>query len=190
MPMDLQHLNVKFFVDQPETVDLESFLAVFNAWIQDQVIADELLIDVADYRHVWAGPGVILIGHEANYSLDNAGNRLGLLYNRKAPLPGSNNDRLRQAVRAALLAAQRLGARPGLEFSGHELQLAVNDRLLAPNTDETWQAAQPELSAFFDQLYGPGRYSLERHPEPRERFTVDVKAEGQYDVAGLLSSLS
>ena len=32
--MDLQHLNVKFFVDQPETVDLEPFLAVFNAWIQ------------------------------------------------------------------------------------------------------------------------------------------------------------
>ena len=50
--------------------------------------------------------------------------------------------------------------------------------------------AQPELTAFFDQLYGPGRYSLARHLEPRERFTVDVKAEGQYDLAGLLSSLS
>jgi hypothetical protein len=187
--MDLQHLNVKFFVDQPETVDLEPFLGVFNAWIQDQV-TDELLIDVADYRHVWAGPGVILIGHQANYSLDNAGDRLGLLYNRKAPLPGSNHDRLRQAVRAALLAAQRLGAGPGLQFSVGELQLAVNDRLLAPNTDETWEAARPELAAFFDQLYGPGRYTLERHPEPRERFTVDVRAEGQYDLAVLLNSLS
>jgi hypothetical protein len=187
--MELEHLNVKFFVDQPETVDLEPFLAVFNAWIQDQV-TDELLIDVADYRHVWAGPGVILIGHQANYSLDNAGARLGLLYNRKAPLPGSNHDRLRQAVRAALLAAQRLGAQPGLQFSAGELQLAVNDRLLAPNTDETWEAARPELAAFFDQLYGPGHYTFERHPEPRERFTVDVRAEGQYDVAGLLSSLS
>ena len=188
--MDLQHLNVKFFVDQPETVELDAFLAVFNAWIQDQVIADELLIDVADYRHVPAGPGVILIGHASNYSLDNAGNRLGLLYNRKAPLPGSNTDRLRQAVRAALLAAERLGEHPGLKFSGHELQLLVNDRLLAPNTEETWQAASPELTAFFDQLYGAGRYSLARHPEPRERFTVDLKAEGQYDLAGLLSSLS
>jgi hypothetical protein len=187
--MDLQHLNVKFFVDQPETVDLESFLGVFNTWIQDQV-TDELLIDVADYRHVWAGPGVILIGHAANYSLDNAGNRLGLLYNRKAPLPGSNRDRLQQAVRAALLAAQRLSAQPGLTFSGRELQLTVNDRLLAPNTAATWEAAQPELAGFFDQLYGPGRYTLARHPEPRERFTVDVRAEGQPDLAGLLSSLS
>jgi hypothetical protein len=187
--MDLQHLNIKFFVDQPETVDLEAFMGVFNAWIQEQV-TEELLIDVADYRHVWAGPGVILIGHEANYSLDNAENRLGLLYNRKAPLPGSNHDRLRQAVRAALLAAQRLGHAPGLKFSGGELQLAVNDRLLAPNTDEIWAAAQPELTAFFDQLYGAGHYTLQRHTEPRERLTVDVRAEGQHDLAGLLSSLS
>src|SRR5215467_12966631 len=117
--MDLQHFNVKLFVDQPETVDLAGFMAVFNSWIQDQV-SEELLIDVADYRHVHAGPGVVLIGHEANFSLDNAEDRLGLLYNRKAPLPGSNTDRLRQAVRAALLAAQRLSVAPGLKFSGGE----------------------------------------------------------------------
>ena len=187
--MELQHLNVKFFVEQPETVDLDGFMAIFNAWIQDQV-TDELLVDVADYRHVWAGPGVILIGHEANYSLDNGGNRLGLLYNRKAPLPGANSDRLRQAVRAALLAAERLGARPGLKFSGRELQLTVNDRLLAPNTGETWDACRPDLADFFDRLYGAGGYSLDRHPEPRERLTVDVRAEGQFDVPGLLSSLA
>ena len=187
--MDLQHFNVKFFVDQPETVDLEPFLAVFNGWIQDQV-TEELLIDVADYRHVAAGPGVLLIGHEANYSLDNADDRLGLLYNRKAPLPGSNSDRLRQAVRAALLAAQRLAVTPGLKFSGGDVQVIVNDRLLAPNTDDTWQAARPELAAFFDQLYGPGSYTLARHPEPRERFTVDVRAQGPHDLGRLLSSLS
>lgn len=187
--MNLQHFNVKFFVDRPETVDLAAFLAVFNSWIQDQV-TEELLIDVADYRHVWAGPGVLLIGHEANYSLDNADDRLGLLYNRKAPLPGSNSDRLRQAVRAALLAAQRLVVTPGLKFSGGDVQVVVNDRLLAPNTDETWQAARPELVAFFDQFYGPGRYTLARHPEPRERFTVDVRAQGQHDLGQLLGSLS
>ena len=187
--MDLQHFNVKLFIDQPETVDMAAFMAVFNRWIQDQV-TEELLIDVADYRHVPAGPGVVLIGHEANYSLDNAEDRLGLLYNRKGTLPGSNQDRLRQAVRAALLAAQRLAGAPGLKFSGGEAQVVVNDRLLAPNTDETWKAAQPELAAVFDQLYGPGGYTLARHPEPRERFTVDVSAPGQHDLASLLGSLS
>src|SRR5258706_10664559 len=142
MAMDLQHFNVKLFVDQPETVDLAAFMTVFNGWIQDQA-TEELLIDVADYRHVQEGPGVVLIGHEANYSLDNAEDRLGLLYNRKAPLPGSNQDRLRQAVRAALLAAQRLAVKPGLKFSGGEAQGGGNDRLLAPQTEEALESAQP-----------------------------------------------
>src|SRR5262245_37383468 len=160
--MELQHLNVKFFVDQPEGLDLEPFVGVFNAWIQDQVVADELLIDVADYRHVWAGPGVVLVGHEANYSLDNADQRLGLLYNRKSLVAGTNADRLRQAVRAALQAAQRLSQQPGVSFDGQTVQLAVNDRLLAPNTDATWDAVRPELAGFFDQLYGAGQYTLTR----------------------------
>jgi hypothetical protein len=188
--MELQHLNVKFFVSQPEPVDLEPFMGVFNAWIQDQVVPDELLIDVADYRHVWAGPGVVLVGHEANYSLDNAGQRLGLLYNRKALVPGTNADRLRQAVRAALLAAERLGQQPGVSFDGQSLQLVVNDRLLAPNNEGTWDAVRPELTAFFDRLYGAGQYTLTRRPEARERFTVDLQAHGRHDLAGLLSSLS
>jgi hypothetical protein len=173
-----------------DTVHLEEFMGVFNAWIQDQVVADELLIDVADYRHVWGGPGVVLVGHEANYSLDNGDQRLGLLYNRKAPVAGTNADRLRQAVRAALLAAERLGQRPGLRFDGQSLQLAVNDRMLAPNTEATWEAARPELSAFFDQFYGAGQYTLTRHGAARERFTVDVQVHGRRDLAGLLSSLS
>ena len=42
----------------------------------------------------------MLIGHEANYSLDNRENRLGLLYNRKAPLDGTFQSRLGQAHRA------------------------------------------------------------------------------------------
>ena len=187
--MELQHLNVKFFVAQPQAVDLEPLLAVFNAWIQEGA-TDELLVDVADYRHVPAGPGVVLIGHEANYSLDIAENRPGVLYNRKAPLPGTNQQRLRQAVRAALLAVERLGRRPGLQFTGTGLQLTVNDRLLAPNTEETLESARPDLTLFFDQLYGPDRYSLERHVEPRERFTLDVRAEGPRDMAALLSSVS
>ena len=43
---------------------------------------------MADYRHVPEGPGVMLIGHQANYSVDNTDNRLGVRYNRKEPLEG------------------------------------------------------------------------------------------------------
>ncbi len=52
-------------------------------------------------------PGLMLIGHEADYSLDQTDGVLGLRYNRKAPLAGTNLDRLIQATRAALVAAQR-----------------------------------------------------------------------------------
>ena len=62
-------------------------IPVFHRWIREQAMP-ELLIDVADYSHVPAGPGVMVIGHEANYSVDNRENRLGLLYNRRAALEG------------------------------------------------------------------------------------------------------
>lgn len=186
--MDVQHVNVKFFVANPEAVNLGDFLAVFNGWIQKRV-TDDLLVDVADYRHVHAGPGIVLIGHEANYSLDNTGNRLGLLYNRKAPLNGNTSDRLARAVRTALLACQRLEKENKLKFNGQDVELLINDRLLAPNTAETLSALEPELKALFDKLYGGAKYTLARNPEPRERFTVNAKAEGSFSIEGLLKNL-
>src|SRR5690349_3838270 len=102
--MNLQHLNLKLFLDQP--FDPQPFIGVFNDWIQRQPtprrVTPELLIDVADYRHVNHGPGLLLIGHEANYSLDQAEGRWGLLYARKAAVDGSPLERLQQAARAAL----------------------------------------------------------------------------------------
>jgi hypothetical protein len=187
--MDVQQVNVKFFVENPDTVDLEAFLTVFNNWIQADV-TEELLVDVADYRHVFAGPGVVLIGHEANYSLDNARDRLGLLYNRKADVTGTNHERLRQAVRATLLAAQRLEQEQKLKFSGQEAQVTINDRLIAPNTQETFAALEPDLKVLFNQLYGEDNYEFQRNSDPRERLTINVRTPQHFDVQTLLGSLS
>jgi hypothetical protein len=187
--MDVQQVNVKFFVENPESVDLEPFLTIFNNWIQSHA-TEELLVDVADYRHVFAGPGVVLIGHEANYSLDNTGNRLGLLYNRKAEIPGTNHERLRQAVRATLLAAQQLEKEQNLKFSGQEAQVIINDRLIAPNTQETFAELEPDLRVLFNQLYGQDNYEFERNSDPRERLTVNIRSSQPFDVQTLLGSLS
>ncbi|MBI4551698.1 MAG: hypothetical protein HY710_05480 [Candidatus Latescibacteria bacterium] len=191
--MDIQHLNVKFFVEHPEVVDLDPFLTIFNRWIQEQV-CDDLLIDVADYRHVVAGPGVVLIGHQANYSLDNTDNRSGFLYNRKARLDGSVQDRLRQAVRSALLACRRLEEDPllqgALRFSGQEVRVLINDRLIAPNTEAMLLALQPELHAFFDGLYGGAEYTISHPSDPRERFTVHVQASAPFDITTLLDAVN
>src|SRR5882762_10312759 len=102
----IQHVRVKIFAREPAPVDLGDAIAVFHRWIQERA-CPELLIDVADYRHVPNGPGVMLIGHEANYSLDTTKGRLGLLYYRKQP-GGSAQENLRQAYDAAMAACNRL----------------------------------------------------------------------------------
>src|ERR1051326_548704 len=102
----MQHINVKFFAREAY-IDLGDAIPVFHRWIQDGA-CEEMLVDVADYQHVPEGPGVMLIAHEANYSLDQAEGRLGLLYNRKGVLDGDAQGNLRQACRAAWAACRRL----------------------------------------------------------------------------------
>jgi hypothetical protein len=191
--MELQHVNVKLILERAEEINLEPLIPIFNNWIQDQVCA-ELLLDIADYRHVPEGPGVVLIGHEANYSVDNTDNRLGVRYNRKAALPGSNQDRLLQAARAALTACQRLEAEPRLagklRFGGREIELSINDRLLAPNGDATREAVKPDLDAFAKKLFRGGEYSLSYGGDPRRLFAVSVKSSAAFPTARLLANLS
>jgi len=194
--MQLQHVNVKLFVDGQPEPDLEPLIPVFHRWIQGQVLG-ELLLDVADYRHVHAGPGVVLIGHQGNYSVDQTGGRTGIRYNRKAALDGSNLDRLQQACRAALTACQRLEAEPNLagkfRFNGQEMDVFFNDRLLVPNRKSTREAALPDVRAFFGKLFGGADYSLSdalsSGGDPRELFAVSVKAARSFPVEALLTNL-
>jgi hypothetical protein len=187
--MNLQHINIKFYLENPETVNLADYGAVFNSWIQQRRL-EELLVDVADYLHVHHGPGIMLIGHEADYSLDNRAGRLGLLYNRKEQLEGSTQEKIAQAVRAALTAAQILEKENGLKFNGSELQVIVNDRLLVPNTEETFEALELDLQAFFSRLYNGAEYTLAHLNDVRERFTVNVKTGSRFDVGALFRNLS
>jgi hypothetical protein len=166
----MDHVSVKVFATVP--VNLAAAVPVFHRWIQNSV-CEELLIDVADYRHVPAGPGVILIGHEANYSLDNSRNRLGLLYNRKAPLGGSAWENIAQAVSAARAACRRLEREPEFEgrlrFDDRDLEITINDRLLAPNTDGSFEALKPAIA------FALGRVELAHLGEPRERLRIGVR---------------
>lgn len=191
--MKLQHINVKLLLKDEGGIDLDPLIPVFHGWIQEQGW-EELLLDVADYRHVYAGPGIILIGHEANYSVDNAGNRPGVRYNRKGALEGSNQDRLKQAAIAALKACRRFESDPRLDsrfrFNGREIEISINDRLLAPNQPETREAIQPELAALLSKLFAGGEYSLSYQDSPRDLFSVSVKSSGTFSVEELLQNLS
>jgi hypothetical protein len=182
--MNLQHVNIKVFVDGESNVDKEQVIKLFHQWVADQAM-DEMLIDVADYSHVPAGPGVVAVGLQADYALDNAGNRLGLLYNRKASLDGSNEDRIRSAVQAASKACSLLEAAfDGLKFSRQEFEIIINDRALAPNNEETFEACQAELPGILASVLGTSDMQLDYNRDPRSRFGATVRLAAPTDALG------
>ena len=74
----MQHLSVKIFEQSGAELNGAKAIAVFHRWIQRGGLP-EMAIDVADYAHIPAGPGVLLVCQEAAYALDNHDGRLGLL---------------------------------------------------------------------------------------------------------------
>lgn len=189
--MDLERINVKFFVEDPSGIQVEAFIHVFNAWIQ---ASEGQYYDIADYSHVHSGPGILLIAHDANISMDNTGSRLGLLYNRKQPLQGSNGDKLLEVFKAALENCRRIEEEPLLrgriKFRGNEALFLVNDRLLAPNGEETFRVLRPDLEGLARVLYAGTGFHLEPNTrDPGERFSVRIRTPVAFDVAALLKNL-
>lgn len=191
--MEIQHVNAKLFVSDAEGIDLGAVIPIFHTWIQEQGNG-ELLLDVADYRHVRSGPGVVLIGHAGNYSVDDAGGRLGVRYNRKAVLEGTNQDRLVQATQAALTACRHLETEPRLrgmiQFNGREIEVLVNDRLLAPNQPGTRQAMDSEFRTFFSTLFGDAEYAVSYTRDPRSLFSIRAKTAQTFDTKSLLNNMN
>ena len=137
----------------PRPVQLEHAIPVFHRWIQERSL-DELMVDVADYTHVPDGPGVVLVCHDAIYSLDSGEGALGLLYSRRRethPSLGTIatlDDRLASVFRRALSACARLERErelAGLSFPGDRFELAINDRRVGA-------AAAGELAQALDRL--------------------------------------
>jgi hypothetical protein len=190
--MNLQHLNVKIMIAESDGIDFEAFIPIFI--VDSKEAHSRRLIDVADYLHVPEGPGVMLIAHEAFLSMDHVENRWGFLYNRRAPLEGSNLEKMKAVVKATLEHARRLEQESSLtgrlKFRGEELQLIANDRLLVPNSEESLKTLEPELNAFLGQLYSGASFSMKRHSDPRERFTLDIKGGRPFDLATLHQNLS
>ena len=134
------------------------------------------------------------MAHEANVSIDNTENRLGLLYNRKQPLQGSNREKLRWVFNTALASCRRIEEESALKgrikFLGNEALLFINDRLLAPNTEETFLAVRPDIEHLARVMYGGNDFVLERDTgDPRRRFSVHIRTSASFDVATLFRNL-
>lgn len=173
--MNLQHVNVKVFVDGDLNVELQRFIETFHQWIVREA-TEEMLIDVADYRHVPDGPGVMLIGLESDYAIDHTNGQPGLLYNRKAPLEGGNGDRFLHSFCCALQGCEMLESElEGLQFSRRRFEVIINDRALAPNTPETREVFRHELTDFLQSATGDSGFSLDVTEDPRRRVSAVVE---------------
>ncbi len=186
--MEFQHINAKIFVDGELPFDPSRFINVFHQWIQESVLP-ELLIDVADYCHVPDGPGVLLVAHEADYSMDHTDGRWGMRYNRKAPLAGSNEDRYVQAfasaARACMLLEKHFAAEGSLHFSRSEFEFFVNDRALAPNKPETRSEFESSLKAGLVNLLGHDKLTFRAPTDSRRRVGAVINSARPFDLKSL-----
>jgi hypothetical protein len=188
--MDLQKLNVKIFSEPPDRAALTDFIDLFHGWIQE---TDGIYHDVADYSHMQDGPGILLVADSANVSIDESDHRRGLLFSQKNPLDGSNRERLAAVLRAALKYCRRLENETTLKepirFSGNEITIAINDRLRAPNTEDTFNQVRPDMEAVAQQLFGGAAFTLNRDTDRRKRFNVTLRTPQRFDVGILLENL-
>jgi hypothetical protein len=184
--MEIQHLIAKIHVEGALGFDPAQVVDVFHKWVAGQTMPGVILVDVAELLHVPKGPGVIAVGHEADYALDNTGGVWGVLYRQKVQRAGTNAERvayvLREAAHAGALLEQAFPS--GLKFSRTTFELIVNDRGIAPNITATYSALEPEFAATLKTLLGHGDFKFARHDrEPRQRFGITVTSAKPFDLA-------
>ncbi len=159
--MDLQRISVKLFAEPNYDVKQPEFVPIFHSWIQKQKIKDHLLIDVADYKHVPEGPGIMLVAHEGNFATDESEGEPGLLYQRKRFLEGSLQEPyLKERIR----------------FDRNHFQVISNDRLNLPNTEQSHEFMHSSLSEAAKGFFCHEQFTLTRRESDKDRYSVSVKS--------------
>ena len=190
--MNLQKIGVKFFLEKGEELPLSSFIPVFHRWIQEDKL-EGMLVDVAEYSHVSQGPGLILIAHEANYSVDEADGKRGFLYSQKRTPEKSQQDHLKTAFRRTLKACSLLEKEPEaagkMKFAVSHLQVFVNDRLEAPHGSQSLGKLEEALQPFLSWLYEGEKYLFLHEKDPRKRTGFEIKFGNAPSLETLLRQL-
>ncbi|MFN9547403.1 MAG: hypothetical protein ACK6AD_10095 [Cyanobacteriota bacterium] len=186
--MDVERFCLKFFA-RDGAVDEACFIPIFHDWIRLKSLPGTL-IDVADYRHVPDGPGIMLISFDINYAMEHGGGQFGLSAQRKLGQEGSHQERIvalakRMACFGTLLESDsRLGGDFSLE--GGKFLYIANDRLRLPNSEASFVALQPDLTAAAAVLYPDQAVTVTQlKNDPRDRLTVVVEAAGPVALASL-----
>lgn len=191
--MTIERFCIKFFTKSDTDLDDAIFIDIFHEWIRLRKL-DGVLLDVADYRHVPEGPGVMLITHEINFAMDYTEGRFGLFAQRKLGQKMAQPERILELVRSTVAFGALLEADPrvsgNLSLEAGSFHFMSNDRLLLPNTAEAFAEIKPDLEAAAAIIY-PGRdVSIARlENDPRDRLTVAVDSGASADMSELLETV-
>lgn len=192
--MNCQRLTVKFFIQDPVAVDLEDFVPIFHRWIQNQSL-EGLLIDVADYKHIHNGPGIVLIGDRADYAIDMGEGRPGLLLRRKRqakaeqPLTTKLGESIHLALRAVHALENDSTLRGRIAFRTDEIVFGFPDRLNLPNNSRALSLINAQILTVLKSFY-PG-VDLKIEPassDPRRVFALNVRAPAPPEVSALIKN--
>lgn len=195
MQATAEQINVKLFLKPSTTATGHDLMPVFHKWIQEDRLTTDLMIDVADYLHVPAGPGMMLICDRSHYSWDEQGGRPGFLYRSKHTVEGAALEkRIAETVRRAAWAASQvaadLPADKTFEADAGELHIFVQDRLRAPVTDESYAAFEQAVRKALAPALGDAALTIERKGGPRECLGLTVRATGGLGAAELAGKLA
>jgi len=180
--MDLQKFGIKLYLNTDGNFESKDFIPVFHNWIQEKVVDDHLLIDVADYSHITDGPGVMLIAHEGHFSLDQENHQPGILYMRKTEINGNFKERFIKIFTTAIQAANRLrdnNIDQEIDFIKNSFRFIANDRRFAKNTLENQILYQDEVQKSLEELYPTSRVEYKNISSANERlaFTINFSKD-------------
>ena len=183
--MDLQKFGVKLFFNTNGSINSKDFIPVFHSWIQDNIFDDHLLIDVADYSHIPDGPGVMLVAHEGNFSLDQENQQPGIMYMRKTEIAGSFTERFNMVLSIVIKAANRLSDNnicKQVDFKPNSLRFIANDRLYAENTADNQDLYKQKIQKVLDAKYPDHKFEFGDYSDGNERLAFTVNFSNDIDI--------
>jgi rhodanese-related sulfurtransferase len=152
--------------------DLEPALGVFHRFIQRSLVEGHIL-DVADYRHVPNGPGVMLVGQDIDYGLNTRA--LTVTMKRRGD---DASTQFRDAVRMVLGTIEAIEADGALpcRFDATQLRVSVADRKLGTQA-QIQSALLAEIAPTAEALFGPDAVvEAVAVADPRQAPEISVRA--------------
>ncbi len=168
-----------------EIRDLEPAIDVFHRFIQ-QGLVEGLILDVADYRHVQQGPGVLLVGHDIDYGISHT----GLTVTRKRSSGDDVGTQFSDLLRMGLGAVDAIAYDGALKVSVSPYNLTVTafDRRIP--SDELAEELRAGVTPVVTKLYGTDAVvRIANGTDGRRAPSLEVSASGSEDVGNLLETL-